>query len=243
MTTKKRSLAHQLQSTGFDVVHPFPLQSLSESSREAIGCSVNIEQIACGVLVGNTASVWQPFLLWLHQQSEWQRLHHPFNTYSEYAIQTSCAQVYTDHQIFWVHETKSYVLPIQKIAHEIGLAFLSAGHFNIHPQFGPWFALRALVLLPTEPAPTVQKAFNPSDPSIELQAARLFQQLYQQTMTSSEAHPIQNHWRSWLTLRDLYEVGRGHRYSEEQIQYHYTHDRTVLESGIERLTGSRGSEE
>ena len=229
MSNRQRLLVDQLRSSGFDIVHPFSWMALSDLSRETLNAIVNNEQALCGLLIGNTARAWKPFLSWLHQQSKWRQLEHPFEAYSERIIQTSCAELYADCQIFWAHETKAYVLPIQKIAHESGLAFLSAGQFNIHPQFGPWFALRALVLVATESAPAVKKAYNPCKPSIEIRAARKFQQLRQQTLTPADPHPIQNNWRAWLALRDLYETGKTYRYSEAQIRYHYTHDRSVLE--------------
>ena len=37
----------------------------------------------------------------------------------------------------------------------------------------------------------------------------------------------------WLVLRDCVEVGRGHRYSEAQLVYHYTQDKAVLAQAVD----------
>ena len=109
------------------------------------------------------------------------------------------------------------------MAHQSGLAYLSAGQFNIHHRFGPWFALRAVVILP---GTTFQNTplSNPSTNAIESQAAALFERLLQKGT-----------WEEWLSLRDLYVVGREHRYSDEQIRYHYTRDKAVLFDGVNRV--------
>ena len=69
---------------------------------------------------------------------------------------------------------------------------------------------------------------NPSTDAIEIQAAAMFNQLLESKGT----------WQEWLSLRDLYEVGRTHRYSEAQIRYHYTHDQMVLLNEVDRLQSS-----
>ena len=109
------------------------------------------------------------------------------------------------------------------MAHESGLAFLSAGQMNIHPQFGPWFALRAVVIVSADPVSN-HSVVNPSTPGVEIAAGSLFQSLLKTT----------NSWDEWLRLRDLYEVGKEYRYSESQIQYHYTHDKMVLFKEIDK---------
>ena len=53
-------------------------------------------------------------------------------------------------------------------------------------------------------------------------------------MREKEEDSIKTHWRDWLRLRDVYDVGKEHRYTEAQIQYHYTHDKAVLAEALMR---------
>ena len=36
-------------------------------------------------------------------------------------------------------------------------------------------------------------------------------------------------WRTWLAMRDACPIGKGVRYGEQQIRYHYLKDRSILE--------------
>jgi methylmalonic aciduria homocystinuria type C protein len=39
---------------------------------------------------------------------------------------------------------------------------------------------------------------------------------------------VREQWRLWLAVRDACPVGREYRYSENQIRWHYAHDRSAL---------------
>lgn len=228
-----KRLKQDLDRAGFEIVHAFPLGALSESGRAALPSPDFCP--SCGIIIGNTRTVWRPFLFWLSQQSKWNALPHPFDAFSEHIISQYCQQYFDRAHVLWTHETKDYVVPAQKIAQESGLAFHSAGQFNIHPTFGPWFALRALILLPDTPTPTKSSVQNPSSDAIEKQAHALFQKLYNKIKHANDMNTVQHRWKSWLALRDLYDVGKKYRYTDPQIQYHYTHDKNVLTQELKRI--------
>ena len=223
MSSKIQNLSQALQHIGFDVVHPFPLEVLNETCLQDLHRILGRELPACGVLIGNTSSVWKHFIGWLEKQPNWHELKHPLDVFTEQRIQKCCKLTCPSASILWTHETQSYVIPIQRIAHESGCAFLSKGQLNIHPQYGPWFALRALLLLDATP-PAKIEPHNPSTDTIELKASQMFLRLCKQ----DKVFDIQSQWREWLKLRDLYEVGKSYRYTEAQIRYHYTHDKEIL---------------
>ena len=41
---------------------------------------------------------------------------------------------------------------------------------------------------------------------------------------------VRENWRSWVAIRDACPLGKAHRYSDEQIRYHYTKDIKLLEA-------------
>ena len=47
---------------------------------------------------------------------------------------------------------------------------------------------------------------------------------------------VEAQWADWLALRDRYGVGREHRYSDAQIRYHYTRDKSVLAHALATRT-------
>lgn len=214
-----RDMRESLRVSGFDIVHPFSLEELDESVLKHLPVEDSSGKMGC--LVGNTGKIWDCFIKWLSQKPNWSEIVDPLETFVEEVIEECVGQ---DAILFWTHETKRYIVPVQRMAEQTGLAYLSAGQFNIHPHFGPWFALRAVVILSGETASN-QNVSNPSTDAIEVQSADLFNRLLESKAT----------WREWLTLRDLYDVGRTHRYSEAQIRYHYTRDKQVLFDEMERL--------
>ena len=215
----EQMLKSKLQQSGFDIVHPFSFDALDDSVLEYLP----IKNLSgkMGFLVGNTGSIWDDFIEWLSQRLRWSEIVDPFETFIEETIERCVGQ---KTLIFWTHETKRYIIPVQRMAHQTGLAYLSDGQFNIHPRFGPWFALRAVVIV-SGTMSSNQVIPNPSTEDIETTSKAMFNRLLQSNAT----------WQEWLSLRDLYIVGRTHRYSEEQIRYHYTRDKTVLLQEMDRL--------
>ena len=213
------NLRESLGSTGFDIVHPFSLNGLDDSILRSLSIQDSSGKMGC--LIGNTSKVWAPFIKWLSQRPDWSQIADPLETFVEQTIE---ACVGHHDGLFWTHETEQYIVPVQRMAHQTGLAYLSAGQFNIHSRFGPWFALRAVLILPGEGAQN-HSVSNPSSNAIEVQAATLFDRLLQN----------QANWEEWLSLRDLYDVGREHRYSDEQIRYHYTRDKAVLFEEVNKV--------
>ena len=215
-------LRRKLSTSGFDILHPFSVEDLDGSILKHLPVEDLSEKM--GYLIGNTGNIWDCFIDWLGQQANWSEIVDPLETFVEETIERCVGQ---DALIFWTHETKQYIVPVQRMAYQTGLAYLSAGQFNIHPQFGPWFALRAVVIVSGQ-RNCNPKVSNPSTEDIEVESAALFNQLLESKAT----------WQEWLSLRDLYEVGRTYRYSEAQIRYHYTRDKTVLFAEVERLQSS-----
>ncbi len=216
-----QEMRNSLSTCGFDIVHPCSLENLEESILSSL--SIDDPSGKRGYLIGNTRTVWDHFIKWLSRRADWSEIVDPLETFVEQSIER-CAGNHSG--LFWTHETEQYIVPVQRMAHQSGLAYLSAGQFNIHPHFGPWFALRAVLILPGEAVDVKSTPIpNPCTNIIELQAAELFGRLLQNKGT----------WEEWLSLRDLYDVGREYRYSDEQIRYHYTRDKAVLFDAMNKV--------
>ena len=109
-----------------------------------------------------------------------------------------------------------------------GLAHTSPSYLSIHPEHGPWIALRAVIVLDEdwtsgEPAP----APDPCTPCRKPCLAAL-----DRAVKASEKEPmgkkVSNRWRLWLAVRDACPMGRSSRYSDEQCEYHYRVDHGFL---------------
>ena len=203
--------------------HPFSLEDLDDSVMEHLPM-LKTHQTRWGtwsaiqVIFGTSSSRW------LSQQPNWSEIVNPFETFVEETIE-EC--VGPDAFIFWTHETKQVYCPSSKDAPIKRDWHISVQVSLISIHFGPWFALRAVVIVSGHTDCNLEVS-NPSSEAIEIQSAALFNRLLNSNAT----------WQEWLSLRDLYDVGRKYRYSEPQIQYHYTHDQMVLLNEVERLQSS-----
>jgi hypothetical protein len=109
-------------------------------------------------------------------------------------------------------------LPIQRLAHAVGLAWLSEEcHMCLHENFGPWFSLRALVVF----RGVDYEGADPT-PSRATITERGSQQLKDQLDRALQSKKTED----WIELRSLAArlVGcdrESVRYSEQQLSYHY----------------------
>ena len=106
-------------------------------------------------------------------------------------------------------------LPFQRLAVAAGFGTPSPSQLVIHPIYGPWFALRAVLLTAGTPQTRML-------PAAACDCADRCPEAFKR------AREAQASWRDWLAVRDACCVGREHRYSEDQIEYHYTKSLDLL---------------
>lgn len=190
-----------LDAAGFDVAHAF---DATAAAREP-GLAALAGDQRLGILVGNTRALWPRFVEAMRDPALAAEPH-PLERYTERVIDAAFpgARVLHGHRQY----DGGYV-PLQRLAIATGLGALAPSHLVIHPTYGPWFALRAVVLLDGEPphhAP-IERPCRCSAPCAEQLERAL-------AATGPET------WRAWLAVRDACTL-RDHRYSEDQIRYHY----------------------
>jgi methylmalonic aciduria homocystinuria type C protein len=159
------------------------------------------------VVVGNTRALWPR----LRAEADWTAPD-PVDRYVEAAVRAAApagaeVRLATDPQ-----------LPIQQLADDAGLAWLSPSRVCVHPVFGPWIALRALIVTDAPaPAPAARIA-PPCD--CARGCGEAFARACAAGVPAGTAE-LRERWRLWLAVRDACPVGRAHRYSDDAIAYHY----------------------
>lgn len=164
-----------------------------------------------GILVGNTRALWAPFLAARRADASIAASNDPLQRYSEQVIGAAArdATVYYSHCRY-----DGAYLPFQRIAVAAGLAAMGQTHLLVHPTYGPWFALRAMLLCTGEP---------PAAP-IPVGLACRCDATCPGRLEIALAASGPDAWRAWLAVRDACPVGREHRYGDDQLAYHYTKD-------------------
>jgi methylmalonic aciduria homocystinuria type C protein len=159
-----------------------------------------------GLLIANSRALWPVALAHLDPQAD-----RPLDTYVVKVVEAATEGI--DCVIRYAHVPP--FVPIQRLAHDVGFAYLAATNLSIHPEYGPWVGLRAVIecnqacALERTPA---------TDPCARCACAG--------PLAEAAAHP--DDWEKRLAVRDACCVGRAHRYSDAQIRYHYTKDRRFL---------------
>jgi hypothetical protein len=216
-----RTLRKGCAGAGLDIVHPFAASEYND----AVGEQWQIEDFgrdrALCVLLANTHALWTPFRAALADDRTLAGDEHPLERYLELRL-VPLLNGASDrrHALYWAHQTSPRALPIQRLAELVGLASLSPSHLSVHPEHGPWFALRAVAVFdvdgPNEPPPLL------ASPCVHCDKPCL------PAFERAQALPVAEHADAWIAVRDACPIGRPSRYGDEQLGYHYTKDRKHL---------------
>lgn len=172
---------------------------------------------ATAVVVGNTRALWPALVAALRFEPSLLDHADVIDAYAERSIARAAAATGVRFEARWAHRGNPDFIPIQRIAARAGLAWLSPANLCVHPEFGPWIGLRAVVVFALQPPRTPPPTL--ADPCGACAHACL----------PAFAAATED-WRSWLAIRDACPRGREHRFADDQVRYHYTKDRTILEA-------------
>jgi hypothetical protein len=185
-----------LADAGFDIVHRFDARAVSRELGLDLGGPL-------GILIGNTRALWPIFLARADLD-----VADPLDRYTERVIEAVAPGL----RCWFAHRRYAGAfLPFQRIAVAAGLGTKSPTELVIHPVYGPWFALRAV--LTGEGAPPARARLAP--------VCRC-EAVCHDAMTRAVAAQGPDSWRAWLAVRDACTAGQTYRYDEDQLVYHYT---------------------
>lgn len=190
-----------LAAAGFDIVHAFDAAAVAREP----GLALLAGDTRLGLLIGNTRALWPAFTAALRNPSLAADAD-PLDRYTERVIDAAFAG--PAPRIYYAHRRyHGNFLPLQRLAAATGLGALAPNHLVIHPVYGPWFALRAIIVIEGEP-PTRTPIDQPC--RCDATCAARFQRAQQS-----------NDWHDWLAVRDSCSL-RTWRYTDNEIHYHYS---------------------
>jgi methylmalonic aciduria homocystinuria type C protein len=178
---------------------------------------------ALGIVVGNTRQLWPAFKDALNRDAALRADANPLDRYVTARLREIGARTLSrPFQLVLAHATAPKPFPIQRLAEAVELAALSPSYLAVHPEHGPWIALRAVVLLDVEgPPPSRTRLVSPcrgcSAPCLEA-----LQHALAVTPKPLSEEGIAERAQEWIAIRDACPVGRSSRYDDEQLTYHYT---------------------
>ncbi len=233
------ALAPTLAAEGFDLLAPFPVDAFNARAEPCERLPDHGLAGALGLVVAHSRWLWtvlcqEPALL--------RDEPNPLDRHTERAVPQAVEAVLRDagaalpFTVLFGHRLEPRPLPIQRIAEAAGLTVTSPSHLSLHPRLGPWLGLRAVVTLglpgPERAAPRLDSPCDAcTKPCLNaLSRALATPALSEESAREASARPslTLGNWRAWLAVRDACPEGRAARYSEAQLAYHYTKDRSLL---------------
>jgi methylmalonic aciduria homocystinuria type C protein len=173
------------------------------------------------LVIGNGPALWPALTSALRDDATLRASPHPVDRYVERVVRDATGSL-PPHTLRLAHAAPPERFAAQRLAHLAGLAHLGPAHLTIHPELGPWHALRVAIALDVPPpGPPPGPAPDPCS-ACERPCLRALDA----AMTQAAAT-----WEDWLAVRDACPVGREARYPEDQLRYHYTHDPGSLPGG------------
>lgn len=231
------SLAAQLGPGGFDLIQPLAVgwynQAVpAENALPDLGDPAHL-----AVVVGHSRALWPAFLDALIAEPALLASANPLDRYTARRVEAAAAALGVATAIRHDWEPPPRRVAIQRLAEVSGLAWLGPAHLSIHPTLGPWFALRSVIVV-AAPGPDVRPAAPPPCEA----CPHACQPALAQALAASGALPrdrgaIVAALEPWIALRDSCPVGRAHRYSDDQLRYHYTADPDLLRRAVDARRG------
>jgi methylmalonic aciduria homocystinuria type C protein len=170
------------------------------------------------VLVGNTKRMW-PFVCESVAQKRLRAgeelVRHPVDSFVEESTRSIVAKQERGcvELVRFVHDSEHMVL-FQQLASASNLCWVCRDiHLAVHPNYGGWVSFRVALVLSENLS---SGDFDMLPPVPELFDARKC------CGEQFDAAMADHDWKKWLAVRDSIPVGKEHRFSEDQIMYHYT---------------------
>ncbi|HET9955966.1 MAG TPA: hypothetical protein VFQ61_15770 [Polyangiaceae bacterium] len=178
---------------------------------------------ALAFLIGNGRELWPEFCARLCADSALRCSENPLDEYVVGAVERA-VQAWADRtEVLFAHTLEPRPIPIQRIAQAAGFAHLSPSHLSVHAEFGPWFALRAVVVIDRKPENLQRRPAPDPCSSCRKPCLPLFREAEQKlSETRTVLHTDESLWRAFLAVREACPIGRDARYDEAQIDYHYS---------------------
>ena len=198
---------------------------------------------ALAVLVLNSRAFWVPFLEACRRDPALLAGADPLNSWVEASVLAGLEGVGAEGRrarVFWSHrqaaglEGGAGYVAIQRAAAASGLAHLDhPAHLCVHPPYGPWFSLRALLVFDDVPYTSQPPPPLPDTCSSEARARVAAALAAAQGGAAVATHAdVGEGWERWLAVREALSPGHPWRYPQDQLLYHYTADRALLAAAV-----------
>lgn len=231
-----------LAQQGLDVAQPFNVQSYNDAvkSKPVIPQLPDFGRGAtAAICVGNSKLLWPAFIQHLSSNAEFLSQQHPLDAFVHLSVQRALRAALSqpdcrravDSEVRFSDGAGEEFVDMLAAARVSGVAYQDPDiHLCISPQYGPWLALRAVIVLDMDmpDVPALHAAPVAAHPFPETREA--CKALMDDIMAHGGWGAASNRAK-FVQLRRMAApaaVLQAHGYSDAQIEYHYTKSKDVL---------------
>lgn len=222
-------ITSELTPRGLDLIHPFQVKWYNKSVPASLSLPDFGRPESLGILVANTKSLWPQFIRAFSRDTCLQDNPNPLDCYVREEVHNVLGKLSVRWDVRWDFSPPAKRIAMQRLAEIAGCATLSSTHLSIHPKFGPWISLRAVIVLDVlgDGLKVPEKIDNICS-DCECSCLPVFERAMK-SVGEFTSESVSRDWKQWLAVRDACTVGRGeHRFYDNQIRYSYTKDRAFL---------------
>lgn len=129
---------------------------------------------------------------------------------------------------------KELFVDMLRASHVSGLAYLdTASHLCMHPTYGPWFALRSLIIIDADGPDAAD--IQPLECPFTQHQQQQIEQRVAELKAKGGFEQWKKHWVEWVAIRQLaadFVGAGGSRYCQDQLEYHYIKDVPALAESL-----------
>ena len=240
----RNALASELGPWGFEVLGAVGVGAYNrtlEPRHHGLRLPELRDERDAAFVVGNTRRLW-PLFLQAYARTPLRAEPHPLDEYARTRIGSAVTRVAAElrvrFELRYSFDEAPRGVAISRLATLAGIGEASPVGLCIHPEYGPWFSLRAAVVFEVEgPEPRSAAPTCSACSSRPCVTART--EMLNRCGGAFDRATFLAHWRAWLAMRDACPVGTASRYDDRQIRYHYLKERAILEEESEKLRSER----
>ncbi|KAI9204277.1 uncharacterized protein BJ171DRAFT_506832 [Polychytrium aggregatum] len=244
------AVKRDLEPYGIDLIVPFPVERYNEDEHAGKyplpGSTNPANTSTLAILIGNHKRMWEPFLEYLEEDpaTHLDNSAHPINDFVHDLLHNRLSKEdIPEFKYRYPHDEGERFTHFQRLAHIAGLAYFNRTcYLCVSPIYGPWLALRAVLVFPGIQGPPHQPDYetvpNPY-PEFDDTLLQKTNEMMERYKANYEAG-FKLDWRKLVEIRTLVggflsaEDQSLRKYTEEQLTYHYTKSKAVLTEALER---------
>ena len=224
-------LRNRFHQFGFGLHQFFSVSRYNDIAPDGFALPQTDSGYTVGMLVANQRQLWPHFIDYLRQDPTRIEDENPLDQYTERCFSSALDDFTQKTIVRYAHSMQPSPLAMQHLSESCGFAQRSKSHLCLHPIYGSWIGFRGVILFEKPYEIPDFRSGTGCTASCAKTCERAFEQAV--VLLKEQSHEeIGRSWRRWAQVRMLCSVGQQHRYSESQLEYHYTHNKEILRREI-----------